>query len=209
MNKNLLTTLVALLFVCATLNAQVKDQYQDKSNGTTIVVKEDAANDMDILNDQFDLDDVGMHQVIRITTREEIPAEPSPEVVTEAKPEVKAPTANTVVSPPTETLVLATSAELTPKGISQTPTISTVKTVTETTVESNQVATTSNVPEKNAESSAVVTRAPSSAKRSSSYASGKKSGSSHKFKVFNKRFKKQKRKRVPRKRKRNKRCYRF
>ena len=73
-----ISTFVALMLVSSILQGQIKDQFQDTADGlTTVVVKEDAANDMDILNSQFDLDDVGMHQVIRITTRQDQPV-PTP-----------------------------------------------------------------------------------------------------------------------------------
>lgn len=49
---------------------QVKAKYQDKDHkATTVVVKNSKKlNDMEILNDQFNLNSVGMGQVIRITT---------------------------------------------------------------------------------------------------------------------------------------------
>ncbi len=50
--------------------AQVKKQYQDDTFGqTTVVVKEDQATDLEILNN-MDLDDYGMDQVIKITTED-------------------------------------------------------------------------------------------------------------------------------------------
>ena len=51
------------------LKAQVKQTYQDEVfRQTTVVIKEDEATDVDVLNQNFDLEDVGMHQQIRITT---------------------------------------------------------------------------------------------------------------------------------------------
>ncbi len=72
--KNANTSMVvALLFLFASQIStaqQVKRQYQDDTFAeTTVVIKEQAASsDMDILNENFDMDDVGMGQVFRITT---------------------------------------------------------------------------------------------------------------------------------------------
>ncbi len=72
--KNANTSMVvALLFLFASQIStaqQVKRQYQDDAFAeTTVVIKEEAASsDMDILNENFDMDDVGMGQVFRITT---------------------------------------------------------------------------------------------------------------------------------------------
>lgn len=52
----------------------VKKQFKDEIyTQTTVVIKEDGANDLDILNDQFDLDDYDLGQVIKITTAPEQP----------------------------------------------------------------------------------------------------------------------------------------
>jgi len=61
-----------VLFTCLSVPStfsQVKKQYLDSQNtSTTVVVKEDSANDMEILNNQFDINSIGMGQVIRIQT---------------------------------------------------------------------------------------------------------------------------------------------
>ncbi|MEM1323878.1 MAG: hypothetical protein AAGG75_26700 [Bacteroidota bacterium] len=90
-NKSLLIVVSALLLSQAAFS-QVKKQYQDKVfNQTTIVVKEDNATDTDILT-EFDLDEIGMDQVIRITTEKDRPAPveatPRPVLVAEAPRQV-------------------------------------------------------------------------------------------------------------------------
>ncbi|MFK8010334.1 MAG: hypothetical protein AB8H03_28530 [Saprospiraceae bacterium] len=74
-----------VLFTCLSLQfgfSQVKKQFLDnKSSKTTVVIKEDAASDMDILNSQFDLNSIGMGQEIRITTQQDpTPKQPKAEV---------------------------------------------------------------------------------------------------------------------------------
>jgi len=70
---------MALAMGVMTLSAQVKKQFQDDTYAqTTIVIKDDAAGDLDILNSQFDLDEIGMDQVIRITTEAERPVVQAP-----------------------------------------------------------------------------------------------------------------------------------
>ncbi len=208
MNKILLTTLVALLFVCATVEAQVKDTYKDKSNEmTTVVVKEDTADDMDILNDQFDLDNVGMHQVIRITTREEATAK----VVTEDPPSQEITNAQLMVtSEPitSEPSILTASVEHSPKIATESPVINTIETTTEEIAEEFQQEEDIAVPAPVTAEEPIAKTSMQKSTRSSGYSSKNKSNK-YQFKTFNKKFKKQKRKRVPRKRKRNKRCYRF
>ncbi len=111
------TCILALCLLGSNLASQtqttVKRQYiDDKSAETTVVIKTDeGADDLAILNDQFDMDDVGMGQVIRITTEEDravaqvasLEVENTPEV---APAEVKAPTptppaASSSSTPPT------------------------------------------------------------------------------------------------------------
>lgn len=65
--------LVAILVSSQFANAQVKKQFQD-NNATTVVVKEDQADDFDVLDSQFDIDDVGMGTIIRIDTEADLPA---------------------------------------------------------------------------------------------------------------------------------------
>ncbi len=93
--KNRIATLILLLFAVQLSFAQVKRQYQDEIfSQTTVVVKDDQAQDADIL-DQFDLDDIGMDQVIRITTDPTKSAVPEPAVpaqspeVVETKPTIE------------------------------------------------------------------------------------------------------------------------
>ena len=102
--KNVLT-LVMVLFLYSSTHAQVKKQFQDSTDAlTTVVIKDEGASDLDILNDQFDLDDMGMHQVIRITTEGDMVVdEPTPSVpefkkVEEPKAEVVVAQAETVVA---------------------------------------------------------------------------------------------------------------
>ena len=69
MKKELIIIIAMIVATMQLTNAQVKNQYQDDVYAqTTVVVKEDSATDADILNNQFDLDEIGMGQVIRITT---------------------------------------------------------------------------------------------------------------------------------------------
>jgi hypothetical protein len=73
-----------VLFTCLSLQfgfSQVKKQFLDNKNAkTTIVIKEDAASDMDILNYQFDLNSIGMGQEIRIKTQQDPTKQPTVEV---------------------------------------------------------------------------------------------------------------------------------
>jgi hypothetical protein len=73
-----------VLFTCLSLQfgfSQVKKQFLDNKNAkTTIVIKEDAASDMDILNYQFDLNSIGMGQEIRIKTQQDPTKQPTAEV---------------------------------------------------------------------------------------------------------------------------------
>ena len=63
-----LLVITTLLFQA--VQAQVKRQYQDeKYTDQTVVIKEEASiSDMDILHSQFNLDDIEVGEVIRITT---------------------------------------------------------------------------------------------------------------------------------------------
>ena len=72
MNK--LSLLLALVVCTLQLSfAQIKKTYKDKVFGqTTVVVKEDSIKDTDILN-EFDLDEIGMDQIIQISTQAEKP----------------------------------------------------------------------------------------------------------------------------------------
>ncbi|MFK7773066.1 MAG: hypothetical protein AB8F94_13045 [Saprospiraceae bacterium] len=81
-----------VLFTCLSLQfgfSQVKKQFLDDKNAkTTIVIKEDAANDMQILNSQFDINSIGMGQEIRITTQQDPPKQSLAEVPLAEVPEV-------------------------------------------------------------------------------------------------------------------------
>ena len=79
---------LSLILVCFTLqfgfsqtnSDNVKRQYIDKVNTeTTVVVKQDNASDMDVLNRQFNLNDVSMGEVIFIKTEDLAPAKPKAE----------------------------------------------------------------------------------------------------------------------------------
>jgi len=62
--------------------SQIKKQFLDAKNAkTTVVIKEDAASDMAILNSQFDLNAIGMGQEIRITTQKDRPKPPKAEML--------------------------------------------------------------------------------------------------------------------------------
>ena len=75
--------------------SQVKKQYLDNKNtASTIVVKEDAANDLDILNSQFDINSVGMGQEIRITTEKDPPQSSLAEVPLAEVPMAEVPQEN-------------------------------------------------------------------------------------------------------------------
>ena len=191
MKKFSLTTLCISLISLSSVYAQIKSQYE--SNQTTVVIKEDEANDMDILNQQFDLDEIGMHQVIRITTGSTPPnneAVDISQVVTIQEEQIQEAE---VFSASTDETILPS---LTTLQTSPPPLIKVEKTK----------------PEKQNKPTVKTTSTEKNTKKKSSHRSKKYSSKRHKkkkFKAFNKRFRKQKRKRVPRKRKRNKKCYRF
>lgn len=73
-----------VFFTCLSLQfgfSQVKKQFLDsKSTKTTVVIKEDAASDMAILNSQFDINSIGMGQEIRITTQQDPTKQPKAKV---------------------------------------------------------------------------------------------------------------------------------
>ncbi len=229
-----ISTLVALLLLSGSVYGQIKDQYTDEKDAlTTVVVKEDAANDMDILNDQFDLDEVGMHQVIRITTREELPA-PAPEEtmsvqnptkVTSSKASIpeSAPTPTPSSEEPIVTkspvFVEATQEEIAPELMTASVDDLSPQAVVNTTASTDaEDEPTSATTSETSTPSATAVTAPvpainkkntvKSAVRSNSKSSYSRSNKT-KFKAFNKRFKKKKRKRRVNKRKRNRKCYRF
>lgn len=66
-----------VLLTCLSIQfgfSQVKKQYLDNKNTrSTVVVKEDNASDMDILNSQFDINSIGLGQEIRIKTEKDSP----------------------------------------------------------------------------------------------------------------------------------------
>jgi len=66
--KQIFLTLIVLFVVDSVAISQVKKQYRDDVHkSTTVVIKEDGANDLDILN-QFDLNDYKVNEQIKITT---------------------------------------------------------------------------------------------------------------------------------------------
>ena len=67
--KQIILTLIVLFAINSLGISQVKKQYQDEVHkSTTVVIKEDGANDLDILNTQFNLDDYAVNEQIKITT---------------------------------------------------------------------------------------------------------------------------------------------
>jgi len=82
-NLSLLLTLVCLTLQTGfsqTNSTNVKRQYIDTVNsGTTVVVKEEAASDIDVLNTQFNINDVSMGEVIFIKTEDLEPSKPKSE----------------------------------------------------------------------------------------------------------------------------------
>jgi hypothetical protein len=184
----------ALLVYSDAVQAQVKDTYQDQSNAlTTIVVKEDSASDMAILQQQFDLDEIGMHQVIRITTRPQIT--PKPEEVKIENPALQE-----------EHKMIANAEPVTTSDeapVSTAPSAIQPEQVAEEVVEKSG----SDLPV-SPKVGAVTQKSQRSASSSSGYSKRNKSSQKN-LNVFKKRFKKDKRKRSPRKNKRNNRCYKF
>ena len=74
--RNLMILVFAAFSFNVAMNAQVKDQFRDRGNSSTIVVvKEDNANDQKVLNEYFDLADMSMNDQIMIMT---VPEEPKP-----------------------------------------------------------------------------------------------------------------------------------
>lgn len=65
---------MVLFTVDSVAMSQVKKQYRDKlDKSTTVVIKVDGANDIDILNSQFNLDDYAVNEQIKITTDQSLP----------------------------------------------------------------------------------------------------------------------------------------
>ncbi len=102
-----------VLFTCLSLQfgfSQVKKQFLDnKSSKTTVVIKEDAASDMDILNSQFDLNSIGMGQEIRITTQQDPPKQPKAEVALAEVPLAEVP--KKIVTPKGKKIVKKAAAK--------------------------------------------------------------------------------------------------
>ena len=194
---------LSLILACFTLqfgfsqtNADnIKRQYIDKVNTeTTVVVKQDAASDMDVLNRQFNLNDVSMGEVIFIKTEDLASTKPKAErtsfsqmVQESSKP------ARTVATQPVEAetaqpiaAITTTPARKSSRAASARPQMR-AKTKASTTNKSRTIAKKSVAPP---------------AQRSSRY-----SGTGSLRKVKTKRIKLKKRKRV-RRGKRNK-CFSF
>ncbi len=117
---------VAIFATYSFANAQiVKKQFQDNGNReTTVVVKEDAANDYDVLNSQFNIDDVGMGTVIRIDTETELPAPSTAEMVanvSEENPVIEEKTTK-VVTQDTNEAVDRASEPVAKKVVKKAPT---------------------------------------------------------------------------------------
>ena len=65
---------ISLVLVCSSLFGQIKEQYRDSTESSTIVVvKEDAATDQDLLDEYFDLNNMSMNDQIMITTGTDAP----------------------------------------------------------------------------------------------------------------------------------------
>jgi len=128
-----LLIIITMMVACLQLtNAQVKNQFQDDIYAqTTIVVKEDSASDVDILNDQFDLDEIGMGQVIKITTAPAKKEEVQKEVqLAEATPK-KEPIRNSKKIVPTskKQKAVAEQPTSTKKTVAKKSTVKTTKSV--------------------------------------------------------------------------------
>lgn len=73
--KQIFLTIMVLFAIDSVAFSQVKKQYRDDVHkSTTIVIKEDGANDFDILNSQFNLDDYKVNEQIKITTDQVLPS---------------------------------------------------------------------------------------------------------------------------------------
>ena len=69
MTRLQLTVALSFVYVFTAYAQDVKRTYQDTQNtNTTVVVKQDKADDYDILENQFDLEEYGIGQVIMIKT---------------------------------------------------------------------------------------------------------------------------------------------
>ncbi len=80
MNK-IIPIVVLAMMLTQIVQAQIKRQYKDEkfAQQTVVVKSEESISDLEILNTQFDLDDVAVGEVIRITTEtdpEQAPAIP-------------------------------------------------------------------------------------------------------------------------------------
>ena len=80
--KNLMILTLAITSFNLVLTAQVKEQFRDRDNSSTIVVvKEDNANDQKVLSDYFDLADMSMSdQIMIMTVPEDIKTAQAPNV---------------------------------------------------------------------------------------------------------------------------------
>ena len=168
--KHNLLALAFLFVLSQTAFSQVKKQYKDETFAqTTVVVKENKteASDLEILDAQFDIDDFGMDQVIKITTE---PDQKKVVAVATAQPEkapevVEAPEAQAVPASVQNKAKIVKSAEAPVKAKEEKPVAQ---------VRQGNTRTRSSV---------------SSGSRTRSYSKSKKS-------YRNKRFKKKKRKRI-------------
>lgn len=89
MNIKNIVAILAVMFLHLSAQAQVIKEIQDSSDAlTTVVIKEKDESDIDILNEQFDLEEMGMHQVVRITTGGKVVADEPTSQITEQSPTV-------------------------------------------------------------------------------------------------------------------------
>ncbi len=76
--KQIFLTLIVLFAINSVATSQVKKQYRDDVHkSTTVVIKENDANDLDILNSQFNLDDYKVNEQIKITTDQSLSSAPN------------------------------------------------------------------------------------------------------------------------------------
>lgn len=126
MNKTIKLLALGLLLTHIA-QAQVKRQYKDKKFAEqTVVVKEKATtSDLDILNSQFDLDEIAVGEVIRITTEtdptKKVAEAPIEEAVAVVEPTPPAPNPAPVVAPTSTPVVEPTPAPPVQKVVERSP----------------------------------------------------------------------------------------
>lgn len=101
---NTLLVVALILFCQLSSHAQVKRQYQDDSFAeTTVVIKENTeTSDLDVLHEYFDIDEVGIGQVFRLTTEQVSSKSPQDPVQKEEPVAVAAVVPNPAPAPPVQ-----------------------------------------------------------------------------------------------------------